>query len=89
MVTAVDPSVCRPQNCDAEMINGAGQVIYSFGNIGRGSGNCKLQVTNAGQAAIIDSLGVTWSINGAPVKPANGQIAVGQQLGQVRPLLHE
>ena len=70
------------------MINGAGKVIYSFGNVGRGVGPCRLQVTSGGQVAIIDSLNVVWSINGAPVQPSNGQIAVGQQLQQVRPLLH-
>ena len=82
-----DPLACSPQNCDAEMINGAGQVIWSSGNIGRGMGPCHLQVTNGGTAAIIDSLGITWSVNGAPVQPANGQIAAGQQLQQVGRLL--
>ena len=91
-VRSLTPSslLCAPQNCDAQMVNATGQVVASFGNIGRGYAPCRLQVTNAGQAIILDSQNVTWSINAAPVKPAagSGQITVGQQLQQVNLPLH-
>ena len=77
------------QNCDAQMENAAGQVVASFGNVGRGIPPCNLQVTNAGTVIIYDSQNVVWSVNGqAPAPAANsGQVAVGQILQQVQLLL--
>ena len=81
--------LCAPQNCDAQMVNAAGQVVASFGNVGRGIAPCRLQVNQIGQAIIWDSQNVVWSINAAPVQPVagSGQITVGQQLQQVMLLL--
>ena len=74
-----------PQNCDAQMLNSTGNVVASFGNVGRGIPPCNLRVTNSGTAIIVDSQGVTWSVNAAPVQPdaTSGQVAVGQTLQQV------
>jgi hypothetical protein len=42
-------------------------------------------VTNAGTVVVVDSAGVTWSLNGKPVAPGlnSGVILVGQTLQQV------
>ena len=73
------------QNCDVQYTDKNGKLIYDFFNANRGTAPCRLQVLNNGTVVIIDAVGVTWSINGAPAPPFPGSASLlaGQTLSQV------
>ena len=77
------------QNCDAVISSANGSVVFDFGNAGRGMTPCSIQTTNSGTVAILDSLGVTWSVDAQPVlaNTSTSILSVGQVLNSVRSLL--
>ena len=70
-----------------QLCNGSPTSV-SFTAFGLARAPCGLQLTNAGQVALVDAVGATWAINMQLVAPPpnGGILPVGDVLQTVTPL---
>ena len=74
------------QGCNVVMKSASGTVLYNFNNANKGTSPCRLQMLNTGQAAIVDSMNVVWSLDAQPAGPtSNGTLLAGQTIAQACP----